>query len=236
MFEIGSSLREARVRQGLDLEELEQRTKIRRKYLRALEEEQFEQLPGHTYIKGFLRTYADALDLDGQMYADEYSARFVGDEEEAKPLDRAPRPRVRRSRERRESRVLLVALIVIGIATALVFVAWKFGGPEAERVPGLAPAGATTARSGATPIAKLEVRAPGGDSFMEVRAGSRTGQPLYRGTIEQGQVQRFARRNLYVRLGSPANLALKLNGNRVELPNGRAFVVSPAGVRTAAAS
>ena len=53
MFEIGSSLREARTRQGLDFNEMEFRTKVRTKYLRALEAEQFDQLPGHTYIKGF---------------------------------------------------------------------------------------------------------------------------------------------------------------------------------------
>ena len=45
MFEIGTSLREARLRQGLDFPELEQGTKIRAKYLRALEDEQFDVLP-----------------------------------------------------------------------------------------------------------------------------------------------------------------------------------------------
>ena len=38
--------------------------------LRALEAEQFEQLPGHTYIKGFLRTYAESLGMDGQLYVE----------------------------------------------------------------------------------------------------------------------------------------------------------------------
>ena len=55
MFEIGISLREARLRQHLELPEVEQATKIRGKYLRALEEEQFEVLPATTYVKGFLR-------------------------------------------------------------------------------------------------------------------------------------------------------------------------------------
>ena len=66
MFEIGNSLRDARVRQGLELPELETQTKIRAKYLKALEEEQFDLLPGEAYVKGFLRTYADRLGLDGQ--------------------------------------------------------------------------------------------------------------------------------------------------------------------------
>src|SRR5437667_3943769 len=82
MFEIGLSLREARTRQGLDFPELEVRTKVRAKYLRLLEEEQFDQLPAHTYIKGFLRTYADAVGLDGQLYVDEYNSRFVAGDDE----------------------------------------------------------------------------------------------------------------------------------------------------------
>src|SRR5436309_1521369 len=59
MFEIGNSLREARLRQHLDFPQVEQATKIRGKYLRALEEEQFEVLPSQTYVKGFLRTYVE---------------------------------------------------------------------------------------------------------------------------------------------------------------------------------
>ena len=77
VFEIGNSLREARVRQQLDFPEIEQATKIRGKYLRALEDEHFDALPGQTYVKGFLRTYADYLGLEGQLYVDEYNSRYV---------------------------------------------------------------------------------------------------------------------------------------------------------------
>jgi len=77
MFEIGNSLREARVRRGVDYAQAELATKIRGKYLRALEEEQFSLLPAQTYIKGFLRTYAEYLGLDGQLYVDEFNSRFV---------------------------------------------------------------------------------------------------------------------------------------------------------------
>ena len=76
MFEIGTSLREARLRQGIELVEAEQATKIRAKYLRALEDERFELLPAQTYVKGFLRSYADYLGLDGQLYVDEYNSRY----------------------------------------------------------------------------------------------------------------------------------------------------------------
>ena len=92
----------------LDLLDAEHGTKIRGKYLRALEDERFELLPAHTYVKGFLRSYADYLGLDGQLYVDEYNSRYVIGEEEA-PL-RAPRrvPAAKSRRtERRESSVLL---------------------------------------------------------------------------------------------------------------------------------
>jgi hypothetical protein len=233
MFEIGSSLREARTRQGLDVNELELRTKVRGKYLRALEEERFEQLPGHTYVKGFLRTYADALGLDGQLYVDEYNSRYVaGDEETPLRARRVAPGGGRRRGDRRESRVVVVALTLIVLVTALVIAAWKFGGPEEERVPGLAPAGARPARTSeaAERRATLVVHAGRGASFMEVRAGSRAGDQLYSGTLERGQTQRFVRRSLYVSFSSPANVVVKLNGNRVELPGGGAYHVTPDGI------
>ena len=81
VFEIGNSLREARLRRGTDFAQAELHTKIRGKYLRALEDEQFELLPAQTYVKGFLRTYAEYLGLDGQLYVDEFNSRFVSGEE-----------------------------------------------------------------------------------------------------------------------------------------------------------
>ena len=89
MFEIGNSLREARLRRHIEFADAEHGTKIRGKYLRALEDERFELLPSHTYIKGFLRSYAEYLGLDGQLYVDEYNSRFVVGEEDG-PV-RAPR-------------------------------------------------------------------------------------------------------------------------------------------------
>src|SRR3954468_16975506 len=112
MFEIGSSLREARLRQGLDFPELEQTTKIRGKYLRALEDEQFDVLPAQTYVKGFLRNYAEFLGLDGQLYVDEYNSRYVIGEEE--PPARRPRRSAPPSAPRGvqvQSRVVLLTLL-----------------------------------------------------------------------------------------------------------------------------
>ncbi len=223
MFEIGNSLREARLRRHIDFSDAEHGTKIRGKYLRALEDERFELLPSHTYIKGFLRSYADYLGLDGQLYVDEYNSRFVIGEEDA-PLRarRVPAAKARRS-DRRESNIVLLALTAITIVTALVIVAWRFGSPEDEPVHGLT----TSATAQQTPVARippaagtarLELRATRGDSYMLVRQRSALGEVLYQGTLERGQKQRFDGQVLWVRLESPQNVLVRRNGNRVRLP------------------
>ena len=137
MFEIGNSLREARVRQQLELGEVELATKIRARYLRALEEESFDALPAQTYVKGFLRTYADYLGLDGQLYVDEFNSRFGADGDEPRePVVARRTSNINRHHRRLERRWIVFALA--GIASLVVFfiAAWKSGGPR-EQVPNL---------------------------------------------------------------------------------------------------
>jgi len=227
MFDIGSSLREARLRQNLDFPELEERTKIRPKYLRALEDENFDILPAPTYVRGFLRSYAESLGLDGQPFVDEYNTRFTVGEDDA-PLRARRVPVQRRDRGPRESRMAAVALVAIAIATALVIAAWKFGGPESENVPGLAAqgSGAATQIANARGTARLVVRATDGSSWMEVRTSSPAGKLLYSGTLEQGQRKSFQGRSLQLALAEPDNVVVRVNGNRADLPAGTTFVVT----------
>src|SRR3954454_11665587 len=76
VFEIGATLREARERQGLELTQIERALKIRARQLQALEYEHFDWLPGDAYARSFLRTYADYLGLDWQLYLAEYDSRY----------------------------------------------------------------------------------------------------------------------------------------------------------------
>ena len=78
MPEIGDQLRETRMRNRIDITEVEAATKIRAKYLRALENEEWELLPGPTFVKTFLRTYADYLGLDARKLVEEYRGRYEG--------------------------------------------------------------------------------------------------------------------------------------------------------------
>jgi cytoskeleton protein RodZ len=69
---IGEVLKRTRTRQGIDIAEVEERTKIRIKYLRALENEDWGVLPSPAYARGFLRTYAQLLGLDADAIVDEF--------------------------------------------------------------------------------------------------------------------------------------------------------------------
>ena len=95
------------MRRGLDFAQAELATKVRGKYLRALEEEQFDVLPAQTYVKGFLRTYAEYLGLDGQLYVDEYNSRFVGAGDDHEPRARRSAARPQRRHRRIETSVVL---------------------------------------------------------------------------------------------------------------------------------
>jgi hypothetical protein len=241
VFEIGNSLREARLRQALDFSEVEHRTKIRGKYLRALEEERFELLPAQTYIKGFLRTYADVLGLDGQLYVDEYNSRFVVGDDELGLRPRRSAARQQRNR-RLESNVVLVALAAIALVTALVIGAWKSGGGDGvePRFQSQSPAGKKAASSVPTTGVLLVITAKRGNSLLEIHAKGANGPLRYQGTLLKGGTPlKVWARKLWINVGTPENLDVKLNGHRVTLGGTgqpRVLLVDRRGVHPASAA
>jgi cytoskeletal protein RodZ len=232
MFEIGTSLREARLRQGLDFPELEVATKIRGKYLRALEDEEFELLPAQTYVKGFLRAYADYLGLEGQLYVDEYNSRYVVGEDDA-PF-RSRRSSAPPRAPRVHSRVVLLTLLGIGIVTALVIVAWTRGSPEPQQVVGLTQQTSTPAapvRHAKAKVVRLAVRASSGASWIRVWQDSR---PVFAGWVDLGTTRVFRGRAIRLDARTPAALTLRLNGVPAEFPTGtRDVIATSRGVRAA---
>lgn len=205
MFELGTSLREARTRQGLDIPQAELATKIRAKYLRALEEEHFDVLPAETYVKGFLRAYAEFLGLDGQLYVDEYESRFAEDGFVDAPVRR-------RSTQRDlsfERRAIVLALVGVTALAALVIVAWKFGGASPSS-PNVIPGASQTAPKGLV--------FSGAGTYIEVRHGSASGKVLYEGTLQAGDLNAVAGQRFWIRVLHPRHLRLTLNGKVVSLP------------------
>jgi cytoskeleton protein RodZ len=129
---IGEALREERERQGLTLEDLGGRTKIRTRYLRALENEDWDILPGPAYVRGFLRTYASTLGLDAEDLVDDYREEFEA------PTPRAGLPEMVLSEHRgpngrrsRFGRGWLIAALVVGLV-ALLLVLGLFVGSDDE--------------------------------------------------------------------------------------------------------
>lgn len=233
MFDLGSSLRDARERKRLTFADLEQSTKVRAKYLRALEDDDFGTLPGPTYVKGFLRVYAEALGLDGQLYVDEYNSRFVTGEEETIIRPRAvPPPRRIHWVERI---AVVVALIAIAAVTAIVIGAWRFV-PDRSGTPTVqSPAASAAQRTPAVThkaLLTLVVKAKG-NTWLEVHETSTTGRTLFQGTLKRGQSQRFKADRLFLNVGSPVKLSATVNGHAVAVPGAatpKMFVATASGI------
>ncbi|HVS84920.1 MAG TPA: helix-turn-helix domain-containing protein [Gaiellaceae bacterium] len=219
MFEIGNSLREARVRQGLGYSEVELATKIRAKYIRALEEEDFDVLPSETYARGFLRAYAEQLGLDGQLYVDEFASRFGSVWREDQPHRPQSRVYARRGVERR---AVALALAGIAVLVVLVFVAWKFGGASPSTPSVVPPATPSVAP-------ELALRGLSGGTYVEVRRNSRDGKVLLQATVPRGGTEKLTGTRFYLYVRRPQGLRVTLGGKPVALPSGRNLrvVVTP---------
>jgi cytoskeleton protein RodZ len=156
MPDIGETLREARMRRRIDIAEVESATKIRAKYLRALENEDWDLLPGRTYVKTFLRSYAEYLELDGRRLVDEYKRRYEHPRGgEAAPFGGLAPGRGQQRRPRRGTppawlgpvlAVAVVAVVLLGALFALGKLWPGDTGPgetAATPTPTVAPTGAS---------------------------------------------------------------------------------------------
>jgi cytoskeleton protein RodZ len=169
MADIGATLREARMRARIDINEVEARTKIRAKYLRAIENEEWDLLPGDVYTRSFLRTYGDFLGLDSRALIDDFRRRY-----ERAP-DHDARPMTPRRQERERHRRLsvppwaLIGLVLLAVVVALYFVG---------------------RRSGETPTATLGARPPA----QLHRRRSRGAEGVPGGSVAGGSDARVTRR------------------------------------------
>jgi len=211
VFEIGNSLREARERQGLGYPEIELATKIRAKYIRALEEEDFTSIPGDAYIRGFLRTYAEYLGLDGDVYVDEYASRFITSWRDELP-PRPERRRIRTGERRLERRAVLLVLAGIVLVTVIVVAAWQIPG-SSTHVPGL---GKKQHHHSAT--SQLVLHGVGRGSYVEVRRSRASGKVDLQATVEAGQTDQLPGSRFYLLVRTPAGLRVTLGGRAVSLP------------------
>ena len=232
---IGDTLREARMRQGLDIVDVEGRTKIRAKYLRALENEEFSLLPGSTFVKTFLRTYAELLGLDPHPLLDAYRAQHEADGE-LEPAPLGP-PAGGRERERRgppgpprPGMVLLFAVVgVLGLLLVLGLTGGDDEGEPAARTETTARPRTTTAPEKAKPPAPkgvtLRIR-PTEPTYACIDTGAGT-DVVFEGVLDSART--FRGKRVRVNLGK-TSVALRANGKAVPLergPNPAGFDFTP---------
>lgn len=124
---IGEVLKRTRARLKLDIGRVEDQTKIRAKYLRALENEEWDTLPGPTYVKGFLRTYATYLGLDADALVDEYRRTIERSPASEQPylfseplLERRRRPAEPRRRSRGYGFLVLGGIGVLAVIVLVI--------------------------------------------------------------------------------------------------------------------
>ncbi len=116
------------MRARIDITEVETVTKIRAKYLRALENEEWDMLPGPVYIKSFLRTYGEYLGLDTRMLTDEFRHRYERpSEHELRPVSSLTRERERRSRAAQVPPWAPIAAVVVAVVAILFVVGLTSG-------------------------------------------------------------------------------------------------------------
>jgi cytoskeletal protein RodZ len=229
MFEIGGSLREARLKRNLTPADVQKAIRIRDRYLQALEEERWELLPGDAYVKGFLRTYADYLGLDGNLYVEEYNSRFARpDEPQLVP------ERFARSGTRFGGVGFLRPLVVVAVIVAIVagLAAWQLSGSnDKQAAPPPTTSTTTPAHHSTKPKQKQHrqhkqhvstaalpttavVVASRGNSWLWVRSGNANGPTVYQGTLLQGKTLPVNLKNgpVWIRIGDPTSIDVRLGG------------------------
>ncbi len=117
---IGATLREARSRRKIDLDEVESAIKIRARYLQAMENEEWDALPGGAYTRGFIRTYASYLGLDGERLADDYRRSTAPPGGERAPKRVEPVPTGGRGSRPRIPRGVLATALILGLIAVVI--------------------------------------------------------------------------------------------------------------------
>ena len=224
MADIGSTLREARMRARIDITEVETRTKIRAKYLRAIENEEWDLLPGPIYVKSFLRTYGDFLGLDSRLLIDEYKRRYERpSDHEMRPISALTHERERAARGPLLPPWAIIGVVLVAVVVVLYLIGTAGNNNKKPTTPTGVHAGTTKHKKRkkhhkTTPAAttvKLEL-VPTGSVYVCLVDG--TGKKLIPGQIfSSGQrIPTETASKLLLTLGN-ASVQMKVNGSSVKV-------------------
>jgi cytoskeletal protein RodZ len=243
---LGATLRAARSASGLSLAELERRTKIRAAHLSALEEERLDMLPPPPFVRGFVRTYAQALGLDPEPLlarVSELDSAAPGGSP-WRPVQATIEPAQPASRLRRRASAAGIMALVVGIALAAFFAQQlrELGRPVQPAPP--APAATTAPGQPASPAAATPAAQPaaatpappaeGAGVIVEVSATGRSwlrvvgdGRLLFEGFVTAGESRRWQSPGpMTIRVGNAGAVVVTVNGRSVGTLGAQGEVVS----------
>jgi len=227
------------MRAKIDISEVEAETKIRAKYLRALENEEWSLLPGSTFVKTFLRTYGDYLGLDGKILVEDYKVRFEPvSTAELQPFKPSLGGRREPTRPRGPSRGAVIGVVIVLLVAVLYGLGKLFpsdsgdeasvnqprtstGTTAAQRTRERARHRSSAAAAPATPSkARLQLVATGSVWICLVDG---SGRKLIPGQIVQPQTTTttpttYTAKKLLVNFGN-GRVQMKLNGRTLEVPD-----------------
>lgn len=241
---LGNTLREERERQNLSIDDIEQGTSIRALYIEAIENGEYDKLPGEVYTRGFIKNYAKFLGLDGDEFAKQFTAELHGAPppvnetpaetpvEETKPVKPAQPAKksskvvgeIRQGENRGSSGMLIVAAVVV--IAALAGGAWSFlssdGGdvattPPAQTQPVQPETPTPVANANPAPAPKIDgvkVEAKFNDRCWTLVTVD--GNVVLEGVVEAGENLSWeGKDNINLRFGNAGAVELTHNGQNL---------------------
>lgn len=239
MNSIGETLRRERLRQGLDLEDVSQETKISARLLEAIESDQWDRLPGGVFTRNFVRQYARALGLDEQDFEPELSEREPDEGPARGPAALAPHLPLdgfggRFSPSSPLTSFILVLLVIL--ACAGIYALWQ-GGTRPTRASSTAalpapPAVQPKPEAAPPPVPEAPAAAPaapelaGEDILVAINASepawisaTSSGRSLYAGTLKPGEGKTLAATSrMKIVFGNAGGVAVTFNGKSLGAP------------------
>lgn len=223
MDNVSNMLKEARLAKGLSLEDAEAATSIRKLYLEAVENGEFEKIPGDVFAKGIIRTYGNFLGLNGPDLVNIYKAQSSGLTKEAvapKPIRMVEKisvsPHIKP--ERVSSGNWLSYIVVLALVIVVAGgIAWFMNTDSSQNITAEQPVQQSTETASGQTAAKpvydgvnLELKCLTDRCWMEVMSD---GEVVFSGIMEEGQQQSFkAKDNISVHYGNIGAMQITVNG------------------------
>jgi cytoskeletal protein RodZ len=205
MTNFGASFRQARVSQGISLDQIATETRISTRFLSAIENEEFQLLPGGIFNRGFVRAFAERVGLDPDQAVADY-ARMAEARQPEPPAPPEPPPLARRQR-----RLYPIAVGVLALAIVVFYVVTRESGDIAQTAstPATPPVAAPTPARAAPNALSLEIDAQD-QSWIRVVADGESANPGE--LLQAGMTHKYTAQNkLIITVGNAGGLMLKLN-------------------------